>query len=139
MPVRRAASTTTPGRAWDDDDEGGAVSEIYGRGIVVSGAGCVGVGRRAREVADVFALLRDPRLEETILLVDSASATAVVPLLAKVRGIVCTSGGMTSHLAIVSREFGIPCVMAADIPDLDALDARQITVGGDGTVGAAPA
>jgi phosphoenolpyruvate-protein kinase (PTS system EI component) len=107
--------------------------------MVVSGGGCAGVARRAREVADVFALLKDPRLEETILLVDSASATAVVPLLAKVRGIVCTTGGMTSHLAIVSREFGLPCLMAADIPDLDALEGRLIAVDGDGTVGAAPA
>ena len=114
------------------------MTEVYGRGMVVSGGACTGVARRATEVAEVFALLKDPRLEETILLVDSPSATAVVPLLAKVRGLVCTSGGMTSHLAIVSREFGLPCLMAADV-DLDALDGREIAVDGEGTVGAAPA
>ena len=35
---------------------------------------------------------------------------AIAPLRVpeKVRGVVCRSGGMTSHLAIVSREFGLP-------------------------------
>ena len=88
---------------------------VVGRGLVVSGSGCSGTGRQANEIEQVFALLKDSALDEAILLVDSPSATAIVPLLSKVRGIVCGDGGMTSHLAIVSREFGLPCVMAAEV------------------------
>jgi len=106
---------------------------IVGRGLVVSGSGCTGVGRAANEVAEVFALLKDPQLAETILLVESPAATAVVPLLSKVKGIVSSGGGMTSHLAIVSREFGLPCLMAAEV-DLAALDGRSITISHEGEI-----
>ena len=107
---------------------------VVGKGLVVSGSGCSGVGRRADELEQVFALLKDPGLEDAILLVESPSATAIVPLLSKVRGIVCGDGGMTSHLAIVSREFGLPCVMAADVGSLADLDGRPLTVSGEGEI-----
>ena len=68
---------------------------VVGKGLVVSGSGCSGVGRRADEIDQVFALLKDPDLAEVILLVESPSAPAIVPLLSKVRGIVCADGGMT--------------------------------------------
>ena len=69
-----------------------------------------------------------------ILLTDSASATAVVPLLAKVRGVVCRSGGMTSHLAIVSREFGIPCLMGTELPADDDLEGARVKISVDGSI-----
>jgi len=114
-------------------DEGDGVT-VVGRGHVVSGSGCSGTGRRANALEEVFALLKDPDLGNTILLVDSPSATAIVPLLSKVRGIVCGDGGMTSHLAIVSREFGLPCVMAADVASLGDLDGRPLTVSAEGEI-----
>jgi phosphohistidine swiveling domain-containing protein len=107
---------------------------VVGRGLVVSGSGCTGVGRTANEVAQVFALLKDPALAQTILLVESPAATAVVPLLAKVTGILCGGGGMTSHLAIVAREFGLPCVMAAEVGDLAALDGASLTISATGEI-----
>ena len=110
------------------------IGEVVGRGLVASGKGCVGVVRRASRVADVFALMKEPSLGETILLTEFATATAVVPLLGKVRGLVCTSGGITSHLAIVSREFGLTCLMAASIEDPEALEGVRVTLTEDGTI-----
>jgi phosphohistidine swiveling domain-containing protein len=107
---------------------------VVGRGLVVSGSGCSGTGRQANELEQVFELLKDPGLDEAILLVDSPSATAIVPLLAKVKGIVCSDGGMTSHLAIVSREFGLPCVMAADVESLGDLDGKPLVVSAEGEI-----
>jgi phosphohistidine swiveling domain-containing protein len=110
------------------------MTEKLGRGNVVSGTGVEGTLRRANAVPEVFALMREPNLEEVILLTDSPAATAVVPLLSKVRGIVCCSGGMTSHLAIVSRELGLSCVMGAELPDADTLDGVRILIDGEGTI-----
>jgi phosphohistidine swiveling domain-containing protein len=107
---------------------------VVGRGLVVSGSGCEGTGRQANELAQVFELLKDPALGDAVLLVESPSATAIVPLLSKVKGIVCADGGMTSHLAIVSREFGLPCVMAADVASLADLDGKPITVSAEGEI-----
>lgn len=105
-----------------------------GRGDVVSGDGCEGEVRRANAVPEVLALTKHGNLADVILLCDSASATAVVPLLAKVRGIICRSGGTTSHLAIVSREFGLPAVMGADIDDPEALEGRRVRITADGAI-----
>jgi phosphoenolpyruvate-protein kinase (PTS system EI component) len=110
------------------------VSDIVTTGLVASGNGCEGVVRLAMEVTDVFALLREPGLEETILLAESATATALVPLLPKVRGLICTSGGITSHLAILSREFGLSCLMAAAVEDPAALEGVRVVINADGTV-----
>lgn len=107
---------------------------VVARGLVASGGGCEGVVRRAADVADVFALLQDPDLPETILLTESASATAIVPLLGRVRGLICTSGGITSHLAMVAREFGLSCLMAAEVEDPASLVGMRVVVAGDGTV-----
>ena len=105
-----------------------------GRGQVVSGGATEGTLRRAEDLDQVFGLMKRSDLDETILLCESASATAVTPLLAKVRGVVCRTGGMTSHLAIVSREFGLPCIVGARLEDPAAADGRRVVLGDDGTI-----
>ncbi len=107
---------------------------VAAKGELVSGAGCTGVIRQANTVADVLQLLKDPDLGSVIIFTESPSATAVVPLLAKARGVVCQSGGMTSHLAIVSREFGLPCVMGAECADPGALEGQEVTLTPEGAV-----
>jgi len=102
-------------------------------GSLVSGGATSGRLRRADDIADVTALMRRSDLDETILLVDTPSATAVVPLLPRVRGVICRSGGPTSHLALVSREFGLTCVMGAAVP-AGAGAGEAVTVHDDGSV-----
>ncbi len=104
------------------------------QGLVASGAGCEGVIRLAATLDEVLALMKEPDLSEAILLTRSATATAIVPLLSRVRGLVCATGGVTSHLAIVSREFGLSCVMAAPVDDTEALEGLRVVVEPDGTV-----
>jgi phosphoenolpyruvate-protein kinase (PTS system EI component) len=110
------------------------VGEILAQGLVASGTGCEGVVRRASEVGDVLELLGSPELDETILLTESATATTIVPLLGRVRGLICTSGGVTSHVAILSREFGLSCVMGAEFEAPDSLDGARVRIAGDGTI-----
>jgi phosphohistidine swiveling domain-containing protein len=105
-----------------------------GQGRLVSGGRVEGTLRRADDVQQVFGLMKRDDLSEVILLTATASATAVVPLLAKVRGVVCRSGGLTSHLAIVSREFGLPCIVGAEIEDPEGADGQRVVLGDDGTI-----
>ncbi|OJU79758.1 MAG: hypothetical protein BGO11_02835 [Solirubrobacterales bacterium 70-9] len=91
---------------------------------------------RADDVQQVFSLMKRPDLDQVILLTSSASATAVVPLLAKVRGVVSESGGMTSHLAIVAREFNLPCILSAELEESD-LEGRRVVLQEDGAIAAA--
>ena len=105
-----------------------------GSGQVVSGRGAEGILCSADTIEQVLDLMKRPDLDEVILLTESAAATAVVPLLAKVRGIVCRSGGMTSHLAIVSREFGLSCIVGAELDDPAAADGKRVQMMEDGSV-----
>jgi phosphoenolpyruvate-protein kinase (PTS system EI component) len=41
--------------------------------------------------------------------------TFLSPILPDLRGIVCTAGSRESHLAILSRESDVPCVLAAKL------------------------
>ena len=47
------------------------------------------------------------------ILVTEITNPTMVPMMAKASAIVCNIGGMTSHPSIISRELGIPCVVAA--------------------------
>lgn len=105
-----------------------------GQGTTVSGGEVEGVLHTANEIAEVLTLLQGADLDETIIVTDSPSATAVVPLLARVRGVICRSGGLTSHLAIVCREFELPCVIAAELPPRDELEGRRARILADGRI-----
>jgi len=50
--------------------------------------------------------------KEGDILVAKITDPSYVVLMAKAVGIITDIGGLTSHPAIVSREFGIPCVVA---------------------------
>ncbi|MHA1804583.1 MAG: PEP-utilizing enzyme [Promethearchaeota archaeon] len=67
-----------------------------------------------------------------ICIIDNDGTTALSPILSELAGVVCTTGGMGSHLAIVSREFEIPCIMnlnlaVEDITSLNNKKAKIIT------------
>jgi phosphoenolpyruvate-protein kinase (PTS system EI component) len=59
--------------------------------------------------------------------------TFLSPILPDLKGIVCTAGSRESHLAILSRESDVPCVLGAELTGtvsdgdtvvLDLSDAR---------------
>lgn len=61
-----------------------------------------------------------------IVLVRTAGVTVVTPIISMIKGIICTKGGTSSHLAIVSRDFKIPCIMATKISPSLSLDGKKI-------------
>lgn len=111
--------------------------DTLGQGTLVSGRGVRGTAKRVTDVEDVVGLLTgDAELGDIILITESASAATIMPLLSEVAGIVCTVGGATSHLATVSRDFGLTCVVGAGSLRLDEVDGASIVVNEDGTVAA---
>lgn len=105
--------------------------------MVASSGTAEGVLCRADDIQQVFGLMKRPDLDEVILLTSTPSATAVVPLLAKVRGIVSESGGMTSHLAIVAREFNLPCILSAEFHAAAEVEGQRVVLHEDGVIAAA--
>ncbi len=71
-----------------------------------------------------------------ICIVKDAGTTTLGPILSDISGVLCTSGSEGSHLAIVSREFEIPCIMSltltiTDISSLNGSKVKIVTEGDD--------
>ena len=89
------------------------LSEV-GTGVNLFKAGEVrGVARWFNDTSDVLSI--DDDLDETIAFVSKGGMTFLSPILPDLRGIVCTAGSRESHLAILSRESDVPCVLAAEL------------------------
>lgn len=101
-------------------------------GTVLSGApGCAGTARgRARVVLDPA----DPAgMEPGDILVAPLTDPAWTPLFLPAAAVVVNVGALMSHAVIVSRELGIPCVVAVDAATDRIPDGAMIEV--DGTAG----
>jgi len=54
-------------------------------------------------------------LQEVIAFVSKGGMTFLSPILAEVKAVVCTAGSLESPLAILAREFEVPCVMGTEL------------------------
>jgi phosphohistidine swiveling domain-containing protein len=94
-----------------------------------------GTLRNFRSPDDVIdAVDSDDELESTIALVESGGTTFLSPILGRLAGVVCRTGTLRSHLAIVSREFEVPCVLGAELPEL-LPDGVALTLSADAGTG----
>ena len=108
-----------------------------GAGTNLFAAGGVrGTARWFHETADVLSVAED-EVERTIAFVNKGGMTFLSPILPDLRGVVCTAGSRESHLAILARESGVPCVLATELVDevrngdtvvLDLSDSERASV-----------
>jgi phosphohistidine swiveling domain-containing protein len=112
---------------------------IVGKGLAIGVYEPVrGICRFVADINTVMQLVQED-VSRYILVVPTASATGIAPILAEVKAVICTSGGETSHLALVCREFGVPCVMRTQLSaELTALDGHEGQIDPDGSVRLAP-
>ncbi|HEX4493274.1 MAG TPA: PEP-utilizing enzyme [Acidimicrobiia bacterium] len=100
------------------------MSDDIGTGTIVFEAAPVrGRWRRLSNPDDVLDLL-DDSAEGVVACVVDAGATFLAPIFDDLTAVVCLSGTPMSHIGIVSREYRVPCLMAATLdaePDTDAL------------------
>jgi signal transduction protein with GAF and PtsI domain len=85
---------------------------------------------------EVIKLLKEGA-DGKIVLVNDGGTTFLAPVLSKLAGVVCITGALGSHLAIVTREFEIPALMGTKIENPEELNRKQVMIKPeDGTVGA---
>ena len=100
---------------------------VIGQGEIAYGKGRpTGVIKKFTTPDDVLDVI-DADLDDTIALVESGGTTFLGPILGRLGGLICTSGTLRSHLAIVSREFQLPCLMAVDLKE-DLGDGDRVTL-----------
>lgn len=77
-------------------------------------------------VEKVMELLTEGVPAGTIAIIDDSGGTLTAPILGDFAGVVCMGGTIRSHLGILTREYGVPCLMAAELDGLQ--DGDRVTV-----------
>ena len=94
-----------------------------------------GVGASGGKVTGVACVLHGPedfdQMQQGGILVAKLTTPAWTPLFAMAGGVVTDIGGPLSHGSIVSREYGIPAVMATTAATRVIQSGQTITVDGD--------
>ena len=93
-----------------------SISEATGEGVYI------------QSVEDVINLFDNANGK--ICMVEDSGTTTLGPILSDLTGVLCTAGSAGSHLAIVSREFEIPCIMGVEFltEDLSSLNGKKIKI-----------
>ena len=108
------------------------MATIVGKGVAAFGRGKVtGVVRNFTTPDDVLDVIGED-LTETIALVQSGGTTFLAPILGLLGGVLCMDGTLRSHLAIVSREFQLPCLLAVELSEpLNTGDRVALLIDGE--------
>ena len=95
----------------------------------IYGVGCNNgiVTAKARVISDITEI---ERLEKNDILVTKFTDTGWTSKFSKLSGIVTEFGGILCHTAIVSREYGIPCIVCAHDVMNKIKDGELITING---------
>lgn len=109
------------------------VTDIGSGTKVIDAAPVRGMWRRLSSPDDVLTLM-DTTAEGVVACVADAGATFLAPIFDELTAIVCLSGTPMSHIGIVSREYQVPCVMAAVLSEEPA-DGDMVEVDCSGAQG----
>lgn len=105
-----------------------------GTGTRVFAASAVrGAWRKLSSPDDVLTLM-DTSAEGVVACVADAGATFLAPIFDELTAVVCLSGTPMSHIGIVSREYQVPCVMAAAL-SAEPADGDEVEVDCSGEPG----
>lgn len=113
-------------------DSGAQPKDDQGRPIVGTGDNVFqaedleGTARYVGTVEVVMDMLMNGVPEGTIAIIDDSGGTLTAPILEGFAGVVCMGGTIRSHLGILTREYDIPCLMAAELDGLS--DGDRIVV-----------
>lgn len=85
-----------------------------------------GIARYIRSTDRVLGWLSDGVPENTIAVIDDSGGTLTAPILEQFDGVICAGGTVRSHLGILTREYGIPCLMNAKVDGIKEGDTVTI-------------
>jgi hypothetical protein len=97
-----------------------------GDNVVRHAANAVGTARYIRTNDRVLSMLTDGVPPGTIAIIDDSGGTLTAPIIDQFVGVICAGGTVRSHLGILTREYGIPCLMNAKISGIREGDTVEM-------------
>ncbi|KGM48944.1 PEP-utilizing enzyme [Pseudooceanicola atlanticus] len=111
--------------------EGGLEQRGQGDNVARYAEDCEGVARYIRSPMQVMKFLEEGVPDNTIAIIDDSGGTLTAPILEQFKGVICAGGTTRSHLGILTREYGVPCVMNAKVSGIKQGDTVRIESTGD--------
>lgn len=96
-------------------DEQGRELRGVGDNVVRYPTDTTGTARYVRSIERVLKWLEEGVPENTVAVIDDSGGTLTAPILEQFTAVICAGGTVRSHLGILTREYGIPCVMNAKV------------------------
>lgn len=109
----------------ETDDQGRTLVGI-GMNVFRAKEDVVGTARFVGTVETVMEMLTDGVPDGTIAVIDDSGGTLTAPILEDFTAVVCLGGTTRSHLGILTREYNVPCLMAAELDGLKDGDHLQV-------------
>jgi hypothetical protein len=106
------------GEASGQTDEQGRLIVGTGDNVFQAPADVEGNAVFVSDVETVMKMLTEGVPEDTIAVIDDSGGTLTAPILGDFKGVLCMGGTVRSHLGILTREFGVPCLMAVTLDGL---------------------
>jgi phosphohistidine swiveling domain-containing protein len=107
-------------------DPDGREQRGVGDNVVKRSTNLIGIARYIRSSDRVLELLAHGVPDDTVAIIDDSGGTLTAPILEKFKGVICAGGTVRSHLGILTREYGIPCLMNAKISGIKEGDRVEI-------------
>lgn len=105
-------------------------NKILKQKLALKGKGA-SIGRAKGQAKVVFCLAEAEKLNQGDILVTKMTEPSMTAAILKASAIVTNTGGLTCHAAIISRELGIPCVVATGGATKKLKDGMIIEVDGE--------
>jgi hypothetical protein len=100
----------------------------HGDNVVTYPSNVSGTALYIHTTEEVMELLMNGVPPETVAVIDDSGGTLTAPILEHFKAIVCMGGSVRSHLGILSREHGIPCLMNAKVAGIRNGDRIELNV-----------
>lgn len=107
-------------------DPNGREQRGIGDNVVRRAENVVGTARYIRTSDAVLGYMTEGVPNDMIAIIDDSGGTLTAPILEKFKGVICAGGTVRSHLGILTREYGIPCLMNARISGIREGDRVEI-------------
>ncbi|MGQ0620047.1 MAG: PEP-utilizing enzyme [Panacagrimonas sp.] len=107
-------------------DAQGREQRGVGDNVVCQSANARGTARYVRTLERVIEWMKNGVPANTIAVIDDSGGTLTAPILEHFTGVICAGGTVRSHLGILTREYGIPCLMNARISGIREGDGVEI-------------
>ncbi len=107
-------------------DAEGREQRGIGDNVVKYPKNLIGIARYIRSSDRVLELLTSGVPGDTVAVIDDSGGTLTAPILEQFKGVICAGGTVRSHLGILTREYGIPCLMNAKISGIREGDRVEI-------------